>query len=77
MDKISSHLSVSTPNSSNETEAFNRSVISDSCPDTSSYMDNSSSYENDDFVITKGPWTAEVNVLFDGICNTVSRKTQN
>lgn len=64
MDKLTSSLSGSTSPSSNEAEVFNRSVISDSVADTSSYMDNSSSNENDDFVITKGPWTAEVSILF-------------
>lgn len=61
MDKSTSPLSMSTISSPHgNSNIFKRSVITDSCPDTSSCLDNSSSYENDDFSITKGPWTSEV-----------------
>jgi hypothetical protein len=67
--------SISSPHTNSN--ILKKSVIIDVCPDTSSYLDNSSSFENDDFSITKGPWTAEVKFLTVTVIINVCRRMLN
>ena len=59
MDKSTSPLSMSTSSPTSNSCTLNRSSVHD--------HDNSSSYENDDFVVTKGPWTAEVKIFISEV----------